>query len=92
MLAKMHSGLAIMSNALKVSFLIEISSKIQSVNILGRTGTACEAFQPSAGLSPDQVGNVQRYLDAVRSNLLSAKSVLLVEGDAEEILIQVLKR
>src|SRR5690606_22609336 len=38
-------------------------------------------------LAPDQVGNVQRYLDAVRSNLLFAKSVLLVEGDAEEILI-----
>lgn len=64
----------------------EVSS-IQSVNILGRKGTACEAFQPSAGLALDQVGNVQRYLDAVRSNLLFAKSVLLVEGDAEEILI-----
>lgn len=62
-------------------------SNIQSVNILGRTGTACEAFQPSEGLSSDQVGNLQRYLDAVRSNLLFAKSVLLVEGDAEEILI-----
>lgn len=62
-------------------------SNIQNVNILGRTGIACEAFQPSAGLPADQVGNVQRYLDAVRSNLLFAKSVLLVEGDAEEILI-----
>jgi putative ATP-dependent endonuclease of OLD family len=62
-------------------------SNIQSVNILGRTGTICEAFQPSAGLAPEQIGNVQRYLDAVRSNLLFAKSVLLVEGDAEEILI-----
>jgi len=62
-------------------------SNIQSVNILGRTGTSCEAFQPSTGLDLDQVGNLQRYLDAVRSNLLFAKSVLLVEGDAEEILI-----
>jgi putative ATP-dependent endonuclease of OLD family len=62
-------------------------SNIQRVNILGRTGTVCESFQPSAGLTADQVGNVQRYLDAVRSNLLFAKSVLLVEGDAEEILI-----
>lgn len=62
-------------------------SNIKCVNILGRNGTACEAFHPSAGLSPDEVGNVQRYLDAVRSNLLFAKSVLLVEGDAEEILI-----
>ncbi|MEN3813614.1 AAA family ATPase [Chromobacterium piscinae] len=62
-------------------------SNVKNVNILGRTGNVCEAFQPSAGLGPDQVGNVQRYLDAVRSNLLFAKSVLLVEGDAEEILI-----
>lgn len=62
-------------------------SNIQSVNILGRDGTACEAFQPSTGLASEQVGRLQRYLDAVRSNLLFAKSVLLVEGDAEEILI-----
>lgn len=62
-------------------------SNIKSVNILGRTGKSCEVFQPSAGLDTEQVGNVQRYLDAVRSNLLFAKSVLLVEGDAEEILI-----
>lgn len=62
-------------------------SNIENVNILGRSGTACEVFQPASGLDPDQVGSVQRYLDAVRSNLLFAKSVLLVEGDAEEILI-----
>lgn len=62
-------------------------SNVQNVNILGRTGASCEAYQPSTGLSPEEVGNVQRYLDAVRSNLLFAKSVLLVEGDAEEIII-----
>lgn len=65
-------------------------SNIQSVNILGRNGGACEAYQPATGLTPIEVGNVQRYLDAVRSNLLFAKSVILVEGDAEEILIPVL--
>jgi putative ATP-dependent endonuclease of OLD family len=65
-------------------------SKIESVNILGRRGEACEAYQPATGLSPDEVGNIQRYLDAVRSNLLFAKSVVLVEGDAEEILIPIL--
>lgn len=65
-------------------------SKIQSVNILGRNGQACEAYQPATGLSQDEIGSLQRYLDAVRSNLLFAKSVVLVEGDAEEILIPVL--
>ncbi|WP_428422690.1 AAA family ATPase [Methylibium sp.] len=65
-------------------------SKIQSVNILGRNGQTCEAYQPATGLSPDEIGSLQRYLDAVRSNLLFAKSVVLIEGDAEEILIPVL--
>lgn len=65
-------------------------SKVTHVNILGRTGHRCEAYHPSAGLQADQIGNLQRYLDAVRSNLLFAKSVLLVEGDAEEILIPIL--
>ena len=50
----------------------------------------CEAFQPSVGLSTEEVNFVQRYLDAIRSNLLFAKSVILVEGDAEEILIPIL--
>lgn len=62
-------------------------SNVKNVNVLGRTGGACDAFQPSAGLSKDEAGNIQRYLDAVRSNLLFAKSVLLVEGDAEQILL-----
>jgi putative ATP-dependent endonuclease of OLD family len=65
-------------------------SAIQSVNILGRNGRTCEAYQPAAGLSAAEIGGLQRYLDAVRSNLLFAKSVVLVEGDAEEILIPVL--
>lgn len=65
-------------------------SKISSVNILGRNEMVCEAYQPATGLSPTEIGNVQRYLDAVRSNLLFAKSVVLVEGDAEEILVPIL--
>lgn len=65
-------------------------SNVENINILGRDGGVCEVFQPAAGLDPGQIGNIQRYLDAVRSNLLFAKSVLLVEGDAEEILLPVL--
>ncbi len=62
-------------------------SNVRSINVLGRCGAACDAYQPATGLDDDTVGTVQRYLDAVRSNLLFAKSVVLVEGDAEEILI-----
>lgn len=67
-------------------------SNVRNVNILGRRagGSECEAYQPATGLTPTQIGNIQRYLDAVRSNLLFAKSILLVEGDAEEILIPIL--
>lgn len=65
-------------------------SKVDSINILARSGTTCEAYQPSIDLKPEQIGALERYLDAVRSNLLFAKSVILVEGDAEEILIPIL--
>lgn len=65
-------------------------SNVQNMNVLGRNWGRCEAYQPAAGLTPIEVGSIQRYLDAVRSNLLFAKSVLLVEGDAEEILIPIL--
>jgi putative ATP-dependent endonuclease of OLD family len=65
-------------------------SKVDSINILARSGTTCEAYQPSIDLEPEQIGALERYLDAVRSNLLFAKSVILVEGDAEEILIPIL--
>lgn len=65
-------------------------ANVSNVNILGRCGAFCEAYQPATGLDPAQVTSIQRYLDAVRSNLLFAKSVILVEGDAEEILIPAL--
>lgn len=65
---------------------------VEKINVLGRTGGRCEAFHPAAGLGAEEIGNIQRYLDAVRSNLLFAKSVVLVEGDAEEILIPILIR
>lgn len=69
---------------------ISEASNVRNINILGRNGSVCEAYQPTVGLTETQTGNIQRYLDAVRSNLLFAKSVLLVEGDAEEILIPIL--
>lgn len=65
-------------------------SNVQNINILGKTGATCEAYHPSSGLLPNEVGNVQRYLDAVRSNLLFAKSVILIEGDAEEIMVPIM--
>lgn len=69
---------------------ISEASNINNVNVLGKVNGRHEVFQPAYGLTTTQAGSVQRYLDAVRSNLLFAKSVVLVEGDAEEILIPTL--
>ncbi|WP_367382306.1 ATP-dependent endonuclease [Stenotrophomonas cyclobalanopsidis] len=69
---------------------ISEASNVENMNILGKVGDGCETYQPTTGLDPVDIGNIQRYLDAVRSNLLFAKSVMLVEGDAEEILIPTL--
>lgn len=71
------------------SHISEVSN-VENVNVLGRVGGCCEAYQPAASLPPDQVRGLQRYLDAVRSNLLFAKCILLIEGDAEEILLPAL--
>ncbi|MCH4896471.1 ATP-dependent endonuclease [Marinilabiliaceae bacterium JC040] len=62
-------------------------SNVSNMNILGKKQNSAEVFQPSNGLETEELMKVQRYLDAVRSNLLFAKGVILVEGDAEEILI-----
>lgn len=71
------------------SHISEVSN-INNMNIIGLVNGVCEVFQPSSGLCDEQIGFVQRYLDAIRSNLLFARSVVLVEGDAEEILIPIL--
>lgn len=71
------------------SHISEVSN-INNMNIIGLVEGNCEVFQPATGLSDQQCGFIQRYLDAIRSNLLFARSVILVEGDAEEILIPVL--
>ncbi|MBU1045439.1 MAG: AAA family ATPase [Candidatus Omnitrophica bacterium] len=62
-------------------------SKISSVNILSRGNREALVFNPANNLQSDEIVRVERYLDAVRSNLLFAKGIILVEGDAELILI-----
>jgi len=66
---------------------ISAASKIRSVNILSKQPQDAKVFHPSSGLSPQKCQRIERYLDAVRSTLLFAKGVMLVEGDAELVLI-----
>lgn len=62
-------------------------NQISSLNILSRAKQSAWVFNPSNRLAPKEISRVERYLDAVRSALLFAKGVILVEGDAEQILI-----
>lgn len=62
-------------------------SKISSMNILSSDWTKTDVFLPYNWLEVDQITHIERYLDAIRTNLLFAKNVILVEWDAEQILI-----
>lgn len=62
-------------------------SNVENINILAKKLNHAEVYQPANGLGPENINQIERYLDAVRTNLLFAKGVILVEGDAEEILI-----
>ena len=64
--------------------------KISAMNVLSKSSNLVQVFNPSNRLSEDEIFRIERYLDAVRSNLLFAKGVILVEGDAEQILIPAL--
>ena len=74
------------------------SSEISRMNILKASKNSTIAMQPIKGLDKygaDKLNKkslalrkcIERYLDAKRNVLLFSKGVLLVEGDAEEILL-----
>jgi len=65
-------------------------SNVENINILAKKLNYAEVYQPSTSLDAENINQVQRYLDAVRTNLLFAKGVILVEGDAEEILVPIM--
>ena len=65
-------------------------SNLANINVLIKKTNHALSFQPANGLEPTMISKLDRYLDAIRTNLLFAKGVILVEGDAEEILIPLL--
>lgn len=66
---------------------ISSASKISAVNVLSKDKNQTYVCNPSKSLLPKECMRIERYLDATRSTLLFAKGVILVEGDAELILI-----
>ncbi len=66
---------------------ISSAARIRSVNVLARRRDCAEVYQPSRDLAEASISRVERYLDSMRSTLLFAKGVILVEGSAEQILL-----
>lgn len=66
---------------------ISDASKISRINILSKEKNRALVFHPANGLGSDEIVRLERYLDAVRSTLLFAKSVILVEGDGEYLFL-----
>lgn len=63
-------------------------SNIKNVNVILQDGNeSWIACNPSSGLTEAEIIPVNRFLDITRCNLLFARGVILVEGDAEEMLI-----
>lgn len=65
-----------------------LASKIHLDNlILCQDGQAYSLAHGQTGLERDDYDFLERFLDATKANLFFAKGVILVEGDAENILI-----
>ncbi len=66
---------------------ISSAAAISDINVLAITQNTVDVYQPANGLTDKECSRIERYLNATRSTLLFAKGVILVEGDAELILI-----
>ncbi|HFW4852342.1 TPA: TOPRIM nucleotidyl transferase/hydrolase domain-containing protein, partial [Salmonella enterica subsp. enterica serovar Javiana] len=62
-------------------------SNISTTNVLVKNGLETISCSPSNGLEKEKINRIERFLDAIRTDILFAKNVILIEGDAEEILI-----
>lgn len=69
---------------------ISESADIKSTIILGKKDKYTEIYIPSRGLQEEEIKKITRFLDVTRLPILFAKNVILVEGDAELILIPVM--
>jgi putative ATP-dependent endonuclease of OLD family len=92
-LFKALSGLPFQSVLTTHSTHITSNAPLQSYVVLSQIGApAVASSMPATGASLDdgEIADLERYLDATRSNLLFARKVMLVEGPAELFLIPAL--
>ncbi|MBL8598969.1 MAG: AAA family ATPase [Devosia sp.] len=63
-------------------------SPLRSIVQLKRQGGSTQAFSlATLPVTPDEIDDLENYLNASRAELLFAKGVVFVEGDAEEALL-----
>lgn len=63
---------------------------LRSIVQLKRKGGATQAFSlATLPVTPDELDDLENYLDATRAELLFARGAIFVEGDAEEALIPI---
>ena len=68
-----------------------LASKINLKNlILMKNGTGFDLAEGMTGLQKGDYLFLQRFLDSTKANLFFAKGIIMVEGDAENILVPVL--
>lgn len=68
-----------------------LTSKINLKNlILMKNGTGYDLAEGRTGLQKGDYLFLQRFLDSTKANLFFAKGIIMVEGDAENILIPVI--
>ena len=68
-----------------------LASKINLKNIvLLKSGCGYDLSEGNTGLEKGDYLFLQRFLDATKSNLFFAKGIIMVEGDAENLLIPVI--
>ena len=68
-----------------------LASKINLKNlILMKNGTGFDLAEGMTGLQKGDYLFLQRFLDSTKANLFFAKGIIMVEGDAEKILVPIL--
>ncbi len=60
---------------------------LASIVLLRRVGSTKAFTTAGLKLTPEQVNDLQRYLDVTRAEILFARGIILVEGAAEQFLI-----
>ena len=77
------------THSTNVTSQADLTSVVALTNT-GSSATPAAAISSNSALTTEEIKDLERYLDATKSNLLYARKVMLVEGPAELFLIPAL--